>query len=355
MTVFAEKLSRLTETIALVAARRVGDVAAAVADGSGRLSIAVGSGGSAVVAEYFARCRATLGMGTTLVMTPMQLVLSTGEWDGVDVWLFSAGADNPDIAAAFRCAAASTCRSIRLVTTRSDGATAIDAAVHPRAEVHVMPVADPKDGFLATHSMIAMVTGLLLASDLVTERPYGEELLLAFSEAAVEALSNGPREVAGFRLGDTVMALHDPQVVAVATLVETSLWETGIAPVQRTDFRNFAHGRHVWAARQPGSMFALAMTTCESEAVWRPIRTALPSEVRGGEMALGHGGRLANAIGLIRALAVVGHLGGIAGIDPGKPGSGPFAEAIYSDAALLNLGEGLTAAVRHKVAGAAAA
>jgi hypothetical protein len=351
MKVFAGKLSRLHETIASVGERGAADLAEALVDSGDRIVVAIGSGGSAVAAAYFARCRTTLGLGPTFVMTPMEFVLSMGEWAGGEVWLFSAGANNADVAAAFKAAAASRCDAIRLVTVRLDGATAIAAAANPRAKVFLLPVADPKDGFLATHSMVAMVAGLLFGSDLVTERPQGRDLVDALGARATAALSDGLDElVGGFRRGDTVVAVHDPQLTAVAVLLETSLWETGIAPIQRTDFRNFAHGRHVWAARHPGAMFVLSLTTDESEVVWRPINAAIPVEIRRGGMLLGHGGRLCNAVGIVRALAAIGHLGHVVGIDPGKPGRGPFAEAIYDDASLLTLADGLTAAVRHKAA-----
>ncbi|MEI9928904.1 MAG: hypothetical protein WDN44_15985 [Sphingomonas sp.] len=332
MTAFAEKLSRLTETIALVGGRGAADIGDAMARGRGRIAVAIGSGGSAVAAEYFARCRTTLGFGATFVMTPMQFVLSMEEWAGVEVWLFSAGANDPDVAAAFRCAVSSRGDAVRLVTARSGGATANAAAAHPRSELFVLPVADPKDGFLATHSMIAMVAGLLIASDGTTERPQGRELLETFKFRARLALDDDVDEVVGgFRRGDTVIAIHDPQVTAVGVLLETSLWATGIAPVQRTDFRNFAHGRHLWAARHPNTMFALALTTRESEAVWQPIDAGIPGHVRRGGVGLGHGGRLANAVGIVRGLAVIARLGELVDIDPDRPGRGAFAEAIDDD------------------------
>ncbi|MGL1488999.1 hypothetical protein ACSTJG_24465, partial [Vibrio parahaemolyticus] len=85
----------------------------------------------------------TLGSGATFVMTPMQFILSMEEWAGADIWLFSAGANNPDVAAAFECAVSSRSASIRLVTVSASGATAIAATLHPRSEVYVLPVADP--------------------------------------------------------------------------------------------------------------------------------------------------------------------------------------------------------------------
>lgn len=317
------------------------------------MAVAIGSGGSVVAAEFLARCRTTLGLGHTAVMTPMQFVLSMDEWAGCDLWLFSAGANNPDISAAFESAIASRADMIRLLTVREDGSTAMAAGSHARAMVHVLPVADLKDGFLATHSMTAMVTGLLLASDSLVERPAGTALEEAFAEGAMSALvgrGTPAMAVERFVAGDTVMLLHDPQVSTVATLLETSLWETGIAPVQRTDFRNFAHGRHVWAARHPSTMFALALTSSESADVWAPIANALPADIRRGVVDLGNAGRLRNAIGVIEGLAMIRLLGEVVGTDPGRPGSGPFAQAIYEDTALDTLVRGLTPAVRHKMA-----
>jgi fructoselysine-6-P-deglycase FrlB-like protein len=351
MTIFIEKLSRLVETIAMVRDRGVDDLAQVLTQGRGRIAIAIGSGGSAVTAHFFARCRTTLGLGYTLVMTPMEFVMAMDEWADADIWLFSAGASNPDIAAAFRTAAASRCHRIQLMTTRSDGATAVGAANHPRVDIHLMPVADPKDGFLATHSMIAMVAGLLMASDALTESPQGRRTAEYLENRATELLSQPAEEAAGgFQPGDTVIVLHDPQVAAVAVLIETSLWETGIAPIQRTDFRNFAHGRHVWAARHPETMYALALTTRETEGSWHPIMAAMPRGIRRGAIDLGHGGRMANAIGIVHGLAVIARLGELAGIDPGKPGRGPFAEAIYDNPSLNELAGQLTHPVRHKAA-----
>lgn len=351
MTVFAEKLSRLTETIALVGDRGAADLCRAMIEGRGRIAVAVGSGGSAVAAEFFARCRTTLGFGATLVMTPMQFVLSMEEWASIDIWLFSAGANNPDVAAAFRSAAASRCAAIRLVTVNAGGATALAATGNPLGQVFEFSVADAKDGFIATHSMVAMIAGLLLASDGATERPRGQELVDSFLTQAKAALAEGVAEEVGrFTAGDTVIVVHDPQVAPVSVLLETSLWETGIAPIQCTDFRNFAHGRHVWAARHPETMFALVLTTRESEPVWAPIDEALPEAIRRGEIGLEHGGRMSNAVGIVKGLAAIAHFGSVVGIDPGRPGRGPFAEAIYDNAALLDLAEGLTSAVRHKAA-----
>ena len=347
MTIFAEKLGRLTQTIALVGARGAANIGDAMTLGRGRIAIAIGCGTSAVAAEYFARCRTTLDIGATFVMTPMQFVLSLEEWAGVEIWLFDAGADDPDIAAALRCALSSRSEAVRLVTARPTAA----ATAHPRSAVFVLPVAEAEDDFLAPHAITTMIVALLIASDCCTERPQGRELAETFQRCAVSALDDDvDAAVAGFRRGDTVFAIHDPQVSTVGVLLETCLWETGIAPVQRTDFRNFTHGRRAWAERYPETIFALALTTRESEEVWQPIDAGISARVRRGTLSLSHGGRLANAVGIFTGFAVIARLGELADLDPGRAAPSPGTETRGGDASLLALAEGLTPAVRHKAA-----
>ena len=347
MTVFAEKLGGLATTIELALLGPLAPLAAALEAGVGRTIVAVGSGGSAVAAEYLARCRTTLGLGATIVRTPMELVLG----DAVpadETWLLSAGADNCDIAAAFRTAIDVGTGPIRMVTTRAKGAVAIEVEQHSRGSTFVLPVADPKDGFLATHSLIATMAALLAAAALCAEQPVSDAVVSRFAADCRAALGKNGPIAPEFRNGDTILLLHDPQVRAVATLIETSLWETGIAPVQKVDFRNFAHGRHVWAARHPDTMLVLALNSAETRKTWESLAAALPPEIRRAAYDFGNGGRGRVAAGIVEGLAIVRALGEVAGIDPGRPGSGEFARAIYEDGSLLRLAEALTPPVRHK-------
>lgn len=349
MTIFADKLATLASTVRMGAAGPVEAVASALREGAARPAIAVGSGGSAIMAEYFARCRSTLGLGLTLVQTPMEFVLAQDNWADFDVWLFSAGADNPDVAGALTTAVGSDAAKVRLLTVNAQGSTAIAAGRYQRAQVLVAPVAERRDGFLSTHSLVGMVTCMLAASDLLARQPPLVEAIDRFAREVERIVTATDPAVPGFQPGDTVVVLHDPQCHTLATLIETSLWETGIAPIQRADFRNFAHGRHVWAARHPDSMCVLAVTTAVSRGIWERIKNALPQAIRTAELDLGQAGRFRTAVSVVEGLMTIHFLGQATGIDPGKPGRGDFAEAIYGDASLAELARKLEPAVRHKL------
>ncbi|OZA93518.1 MAG: hypothetical protein B7X57_04770, partial [Erythrobacter sp. 34-65-8] len=103
--VFSEKLDSLPGTLDELRSFDASGMANALAGGGRRHAVAIGSGGSAIAVEYLARCRETLGLGPTTVQTPMGVVLDESALTGSDVWLFSAGGDNPDAVAACRAAA----------------------------------------------------------------------------------------------------------------------------------------------------------------------------------------------------------------------------------------------------------
>ena len=347
MTIFADKLNRLATTLALAPHGPAVLLAEFLRESRGRTAVAVGLGSSAVTAEYFARCRSTLGLGRTLIQTPMELVLGD-DLVGDEVWLFSGGVDSPDISAAFRAALGSTVGPIRLVTVRPDSPRAVEVAAHPRGKVITVPVADLEDSFLTTHSTMAMIAALLLASDLLTEQPRGATLAVSLSEAAARTMSDAGDSVSAFRSGDPLLILHDPQVKAAAVLVETSLWQTGIAPVQRVDFRSFAHTCHGWTTRHPSSMLVLALTAAESLRVWEPISNVLPADVRKCTLHLGSAGKFQLARGILAGLGIVRALSERTGIDPGRPERGDLSLAIYENGELEVLAHVLTSAIRRK-------
>lgn len=349
MTVFSEKLDRLRETAALAAGQTPHSLAAAIGRSSAETVVAVGSGGSAVAAEYFASCRVSLGCPPTIVTTPLTYVEDAVTVAPLSVWLFSASGANPDIIAAFEHAQAIGARSIELVTStpESDLARRIG---HER--VHVASVADPKDGFLATHSLIAAATRLLFATDHLSsglrasERAdqvahYFRTFLGADTRATIanEAAVSSP--------GETLLLLFDPHMRAAALLIETSLWESGLLPVQTVDFRNFAHGRHVWLSSDRHSASAVALLTDEGMSMWQAIEGILPETVPRLALRLGAPSRGSLYSALLWAFAYIEALGERLMIDPGRPGVSDFGRALFALPALRTRAQ-VPLAVRRK-------
>lgn len=352
-TVFGQKLDALPATMAMLAHEEVVRLAAALAAGQEWRCVAVGSGGSLAAAEYLAACRRDVSDRPVSVVTPMEFVLGSEDLSDAQVWLFTGRGENIDVAAALRAADMRGAAEIRVVT--SNPSTPLNAyqASFRRPHFHFLPVADEKDGFLSTHSLAAAVVHLLCATDFLLgidrERRDGLGTVQGLAARMSVARREGMAQTwAGrIKLSDTVLILADPSLTAASVCLETSLWETAICSAQRTDFRNFAHGRHIWPARRPDDTVFLALTAQHSRTAWVEIEGELP-DLRGETMDYGTGGRMQAAAALMDSLTVIEAMGTAVGIDPGKPGAGTFAKPIYEGGALGLTSAALNAPVRHK-------
>jgi hydroxymethylpyrimidine pyrophosphatase-like HAD family hydrolase len=357
---FTAKLDGLHETLAMMKACDLAPLVNALEQSGERPVVAVGSGGSHIAASFFGRCRETLAHGLTLVQTPMQIVSGLNSLVGFDVWLFSASAENDDMAAAARAAKDRGCDRIIVFTRNVDGKVA--RWVGERGgNIVAVPVADTKDGFLATHSLLASVVALLLASDTLCGEGRGEEVLLAEVQTHLEkSRSSSVRQelidvFSSVNLDTTLIILADPGLWTPCLLLETSMWEAALCTVQTTDVRNFSHGRHTWLHHRPGQTQILSLSGNGSHDVWTSARNHLPSTTRIVSSFYGSCGRLANVLAIIDSLNWIEAIGAIVNIDPGKPGVGEFGRALYDDPILRTETELLAAPVRQKLAALALA
>ena len=350
---FSGKLDALADTVDAASEIDIEALAKRLSESRNRAAIAIGSGGSAVAAEYLALARSTVGRGLTLVQTPLAFTLGLSHLHDTDVWLFSAGGDNHDILSALTAAKHRGARSVTIVTANQD-AQLIDAAQRlPDSVTLVTPRAEPKDGFLATHSLVGAVVALLRAADQSANDKESADLPERVASAARFRLADGARHALRDELSDaaaveTIVLLHDPRLSAASVLIDTSLWEAAICSIQRTDFRNFAHGRHVWLAKRPAESFVIALTGQETQPIWKQIADHLPRDIKRHSRDYGRCSRFDGYLAILDAFAIVESLGSFRDIDPGKPGVGDFAPPIYDADSLGRLSHDFTPPVRQK-------
>lgn len=354
MGVLEEKLAALPSTINAVGSFDTTALAAALRASAPRIVHAVGSGGSLAVAEFLKTCRSTLGMAPTIVQTPMELVVETGDLHSSEVWLFSARGENADVQAALVSARQRRAAAVRIVTVNPDSQLVRMAREDVSSDCFVLPVQAEKDGFLATHSLASSIAALCFAADAIVPAPLGPSLMAALEievarATSPEALAALSAAFATLSKADTVLLVHDPRLAPAAVVLETSLWEAAICPVQRTDVRNFAHGRHVWLAHRAAEAFVVAFVANDTVPAWTAIERHVPADVRRAEYGFGNAGRFENAVGMIKALAIVEAMGRAVSVDPGKPGVGPFAGAIYDSDELARMAASRSGPVRQKL------
>ena len=290
----------------------------------------------------------------TIVRTPEEFVLDAVSLDRADVWIFSAGGGNADALAAFEAAKVGRAKSIRVVTGNPRSALAESVSATPSATLHAIDIEGRRDGFLATHSLIATIVALSLSSHEAAGLPSAEELAANIASAARTRLSAQARTatndlLADFNPDDCLLLLADPRLQAAAVLTETSLWEASICPVQRSDFRNFAHGRHVWPFKRNARAFVLALSGTETRTSLATILDNL-SPIRFASTEYADCGRFQALLAVLDAMNVVESLGLAVGVDPGRPGTAPNAARIYESDALLVTAKALDAPTRQKVA-----
>ena len=354
MTVrFTKKLDTLNETLGALDGFDPRSLSEEMGRCASSAAVAVGSGGSLVAAQYFNRCLESLGTGPASVQTPMEVVVGATDLVNAVVWLFSASAENSDIAAAARAATDRGCAQLVLCTRNADGSVA-DWVRSTGGTVLVVPVAEEKDGYLATHSLISTCTALLLGAnhaahaqttDVIPKLKYRVS-----TQIAERSKGNYQTSFAPLAQGAVLLLISDPALRPIATLLETSLWETALCPVQLTDMRNFAHGRHTWPHHHSARTLFFALTSALSEPSWKSISDALPSDLPSWHAHYALGGRHENLCGIIDGLFWIEAIGAITGIDPGKPGIAPYGRAIYKDDALLTTASVMPPPVRQKLA-----
>lgn len=352
-TIFSRKLDEIPATVDAALATDAGQLGAALGQGLARVCHAVGSGGSAIAAQFLATCRDGLGGAPTLVRTPLQFVLDHTSLVNQDVWLFSAGGANADILGALRAAVNRGAGAVHIVTVDPAAPLAVAAAAAPAVRVHVTLTSGGSDGFLATHSLVAALTQLLCAADGCAHKPRGEALVEEWRAEVRSRLSPDNRARArdltgGVKSSDTLFILEDPRLDAAALLLETCAWEAALCAVQRTDFRNFAHGRHVWLNHRGDDTVVLALLGSDTGGVWLDLERHLPPTIRRVAVNYGGCGRFEAACAVLDGLALIEGLGHSTGIDPGRPGAAAFAEQLYEATSLATLSSQLNWPVRQK-------
>ena len=243
--------------------------------------------------------------------------------------VISAGARHPDTALALEAAARRGAAAALITAQELD-------RIGKRASqpwVRIAQVTSPKDGFLATNSVLAFMAAL--------SRAYGFELpdslpLLASFDADV-----APRP--------EMLVLSGSLNRSVALDLEARMSELGLLRIQYTDFRNFAHGRHAGLARRLHDTTVLAVSSPDDSTIAKRTLGLLPTSahVLHLESELRFPG---SAMDLVTAsMCMTGRVAAREDLDPARPGVAPFGRKLYSlKVGGKKLDEGVSLAVDRK-------
>lgn len=297
-TALAADVSDLTEVVARLSAHDVAFVA---------------SGGALAVAQLAATLHERTTGHAARAMTPLQLTWLTVRQTPA-VCLISSSGRHPDAVMSARVALARGAPMVAAITQRSKASLPV-ALRDPRIRVATLRQTVQREGFLASTSVIQVATALVRSYDPACVLP---PFLPAAASAQVESL----REL--------TLLLATPDLLPVATDLEARLSETGISAAQVTDYRNFAHGRHLGFYRSLPRTTVLALRSKEWYRLTDSILAELPPESAVMEFATEFEWPVSVLDLLMASIVLIDSQARAIGLNLRRPGVPKFGRRLYN-------------------------
>lgn len=318
---FANELLSVPATIAWAREYEIEAIRRFFDKARGQALYAVGVGGSFTAAKFAAllhsrRC------GFAVAQTTLEFCTANADMRDAHVVLFTGGGSNRDILGAFDCAVANEARSVLVVCASIASPIAVRVRRFWHAEIAELDLAIGRDGFLATNSLVA--TCVLLA------RAFGASGgAVGFSQKSAAAAEKAGTQLVAERRNELVVLAAGYGFPAGIDL-ESKCSEAALASVMLSDYRHFAHGRHVWLAKRPQTTAVVALVTgAERELTERTLALIAP-QVPIVRLTAGSDNDPSAMIGLLcQVFSFVAGLGKGIGRDPGRPGVPGFGRRLY--------------------------
>lgn len=128
---------------------------------------------------------------------------------------------------------------------------------------------------------------------------------------------------------DTTLVLYTRETQAAAIDLESKFTEAAIGHLQMADYRNFAHGRHFWLARNGADTGVISLETPADEPLAMRTLSLLPDNTPIVRFTFSQGPLKSEVASLVTAMHVVGVAGAARGIDPGRPTVPTFGRKLY--------------------------
>lgn len=289
--------------------------------------IAIGSGGAQSTAALVADLHQNTFGQVARADTPLGASTYLSALRSSAILMVSAGGKNPDILGVAQAVVEAEPAALIAICATKDSPLARVVNGYSRGFCFDFDLPTGKDGFLATNSLLAL--------SVVALRVYGYDAdFLPASFGAVlqpsgaSAQKKRLRDVSRLLKVRHLIALYGSRSKSAALDLESKLVEAGLASVQLADYRNFAHGRHHWLAKNPDSAVVALASQEEALLAQRTLRL-LPSKIPSllVESRLPGYGSWVELQGAVFDL--VAKFGEARKIDPGRPGVPEFGRRIY--------------------------
>jgi fructoselysine-6-P-deglycase FrlB-like protein len=331
---YAQELSRLKRTYAWSRNASIEGLIYTLAHISCSPLLVVGSGGS-LSAAYFAASLHEQHTGEfAKAATPLEAIDIIRDLRDPAVILLSAGGRNPDVIGALKRIIVR--EPARLIVICAKGNSPLVETAKKYSNIDIINFDFPfgRDGFLATNSLLAyqllLARGYYKAYSNVEILPREFECLLNDSTTVSEFRSKLQHLSHSLWSRPNLIVLYGMVTYSAALDLESKFTEAALSAVQLSDYRNFAHGRHLWLAKRGDETGIVAFVSKEDRSVAEKTLRLLPPEIPTARIEVPGERPLASLAALVATLFLVGLAGEAKGVDPGRPGVPLFGRKIYN-------------------------
>jgi fructoselysine-6-P-deglycase FrlB-like protein len=212
--------------------------------------IVIGSGGSLSSAALASTLHMEKGFGISYFDTPLLAGQMLANSRRAKVLIVSARGRNPDVLGFANAAMMAETHSLTTLCCMKGSPLTKLVAQYGRGAAFEFANPSGKDGYLATNSLVALNTILARTYNAGSELPSSWEEINNWSKLE-EALNHPSGKNSPAIRERQLLLLFGPDTRSAAVDFESKFNESGLASVQVTDYRNFAHGRHLWLHRHP--------------------------------------------------------------------------------------------------------
>lgn len=326
---FANEIDALAETCSWAFQQNICELKRLMVRWTDGPLIIVGSGGSYSAAIAWAEFHQEAYGQPSYHCTPLELPYILAKIQNSRVLLVSAEAKNNDILNAANVAKEFDVPCAAVMLTGSNLLTRFEEN-KKSLYCFIFNMSWGKDGYLATNTLLATV--------LIAARSYfsvDEESIRAIvCASSIKNYRNQFNEVSALTKAREfgLLVLYGPASSLFALDLESKLSEVALAKCEITNFRQFAHGRHLQLAQEDSRLptVVVAHTKPEESLAKATIRNFPPSISYTEVLILGESSVERNVSSLVNAFVVTETVGKSANIDPGQPEVPEFGRKIYA-------------------------
>lgn len=296
--------------------------------------VSIGSGGSYTVASFHAWLHMLSTGNPSYAITPYQSRVTTQVQKRSAVSIYSSEGKNKDIIGVLNIVTKAEAEDV-MVFALKPSSPLIEQANKTNWVSSVTYEIEgwEKDGYLATNSLFASCIILYRAYQQAYPHrfdilPDNLDMLIRTSlPDFIIGLNNYAKSADAPH--ESLMVIFGENARIASIDIESKLAESALAHQLIADFRNFAHGRHLWAEKHKFNSVALIMWSEEDRTLYEDLNQQLPATIPRLSMHLQgpQGWQIISSIWAV--LKLIETLGELNKVDPGQPEVSDFGRALY--------------------------